>query len=77
MNLMNDFDRDFMRFDPFAHRDPANDPMYDEEPEVRLCEICDAPLATDEKTICTDCAEVCAADDRHHAEEDAAKKLIH
>lgn len=59
---------------PFA---PWNLPDQDQEVEDRPCEICDAPLATDEKTICADCAEVCAADDRHHAEEDAAKKLIH
>ena len=74
MNLRNDFDRDFMRFDPFAHRDPANDPMIDEEPEVRLCEGCDTPLATDERTYCSECARVSAEDEAAWAAEDEAKE---
>jgi hypothetical protein len=70
------FDRDFDRFDPFGYRNPANDPMFDEEPEERFCE-CGALLATDEKVHCAECLEVSAADEAAWAAEDAAKELIH
>lgn len=74
MNLRNDFDLDFMRFDPFQGREPWNEP--DQEPEDRICELCDQVLATDEKEICEPCAEICAADDAAHAKEDELKNTL-
>ena len=72
MNLRNDFDRDFMSYDPFQGREPWNEP--DQEPEDRICELCDQVLATDEKEICEPCAQICAEDDAAHAAEDLAKE---
>ena len=76
MNLRNDFDRDFMRFDPFRGREPWNQPDHFDEPEDRFCECCETVLATDEKEVCKPCAEICAADDAAHAKEDELKNTL-
>jgi len=62
-----DFNTDFMRFDPFGYRNPANE-TGDYEPEYRNCECCGDTLAlTDEGTTCAACTEVCEADAAFHA----------
>lgn len=64
----NDFDRAFATFDPYADRNPANDPYPYPETEIRYCECCDEVLAlTDKGTTCAACTEVCEADAAFHA----------
>lgn len=48
--------------------EPWNQPDY--EQEDRYCECCNDVLALDERDTCNSCAEICAADDEAHAQEE-------
>lgn len=64
MSRFDHFERDWDRFDAFAHRDPSRLP--DQECEVRSCEMCGEPLATDERKHCALCIAAIKEEDAFH-----------
>lgn len=49
-----DFEKDFDRFDPFAHRDPTNtDDLW--RPSLGVCDVCGADTEHWGVTLCEEC----------------------